>query len=64
MTGNNLAYGLVYLKVVGRTKYDQTKKQDGAKTAIPYTDYAYLYDKFNGSKFHSDLSLKYLNRFY
>ena len=26
MTGNNLAYGLVYLKVVGRTKYDQTKK--------------------------------------
>ena len=64
VTGNKLAYGLVYRRVVGRARYDNATNrmiQDSAENSI---DYAHLHDEFDGTKFHDNLSSTYLNLFY
>ena len=64
VTRDNLAYGLVYRKVVGITAYDLTTNKMLQQTSIDSPDYSDLHDQFNGSKFHSNLCSRYLDKFY
>ena len=64
VTGDKLAYGLVFRKVIGRALFDESTHRMVVESDTIHTDYTHLHDKFDGSAFHSALSSKYLNRFY
>ena len=64
VTGNKLAYGLVYRRVVGRARYDNATNRMIQHMAETPIDYAYLHDEFDGTQFHENLSSRHLNLFY